>query len=214
MRPRVVAKAQPVAIQPQPDDEIYLDEADVPQEIEIDQSETEPGGFSGPIRTDQHAQLAGAIVNGTKALKQKDASSLLSNLQTLGKMGATPREQTLDLIKQWARDYARISGKKASIPEGPGYGPTYWRIELAPGETVRASNEYFSGMISEVTIVPLAGEDVALTVAGRRNKSVCNVTATEGQMKTCEWTPKFSAAFNSTITNQGKSSAIVYVIFT
>ena len=187
MRPQVVGKAQPVASQSQLDDEIYLDEADVPQEIEIDQSETEPGGFSGPIRTDQHAQLAGAIVNGTKALKQKDASTLLANVQTLAKMGATPREQTPDLIKQWARDYARISGKKASIPEGPGYGPTYWRVELAPGETVRASNEYFSGMISEVTIVPRA-------FACRRGCRVDGSRTTQQERLQCDGNRRLSSS--------------------
>ncbi len=173
-------------------------------------------GFSGPIKTDQHKEVATALIDGVAALNDNNEQMLLSVITRLSLLGAEPGEDTPNMLETLLQAYERKTGKRPQLSEEPAYGPIYRRLVLAPGAAVPTSSRYFAGMISEVSIAQIQGDGaVLLKVYDRRNKKICE-TASKGQSSfmICEWTPKLSADYRTVVENSSNQTITVYLIRT
>ncbi len=172
-----------------------------------------------------HARLLDIIQTGDQAKIEKNATAMAEAALALSRIGAKPLgENTPDLAQEWkAAATALQPGLQEVAYRGRVKGPAYRKKILAAGATEILQEIYYASEKAELSLQTLSGKTISdqslelsiVEQAGNvmgKAEAVCTLKL-NAEPASCQWLPLWTAKYNITITNHGKSP-VPYLLVT
>lgn len=189
------------------------------------QPQTETAKAAPANLPETHTALLDIIQTGDKAKLEQDAKAMADAAFALSQIGAKPLgENAPDLAKEWKDAAFKISPDLQEINfRGRVKGPAYRKKTLDAGATEILQEIYYASEKAELSLQTLSGKTISgqsleLSIVEQAEnvtggtEAVCKLKL-NAEPITCQWLPLWTAKYNITITNHGKSS-VPYLLVT
>lgn len=178
----------------------------------------QPVNTADPLSAAPQQPSGQAISRATRIsqlLTRADAASSRGDVKTLSDIvtvlvnsGVGPVEgEAQDPIPGWIRQ-AEMTGTPM---RGRLLGPGFVRGQLAPGESWRREQTFFSGKPSTLSVTASGAGKVRMRIVDSAMRTVCQRASS--MQKPCEFTPIYTQRYRIELTNEGNGNAIYYLVF-